>query len=222
MLYLMYSSKLNQRIYFLNLEKFHCDDGWNQKKNREKLWRYGWVSPSVGTISKRLQLVLISPSSILIDCHFWYWRTATCFATALYVVSPSIQNEHLSSITAKFTNENHLEVPLLVDIVTQLSLRLKICSVTIEMFTKSRKEFTAMRGWKFLGMNRHFVITKPRNMLLFRLQHLSMKLSAPLFHRFGNLYQPQIPISKFCDWTYNRKESILSLLWWATGLILLF
>ena len=37
-----------------------------------------------------------------------------------------------------------------------------------------------MRVRKFLGMNPHFVITEPRNILLFRLQHLSMKLSGTL------------------------------------------
>ena len=188
----------------------------------EIFWEYGWVLLSIGLISKRLQLVLISPSIILIDWLFWYWRTATCFSPALIVVSPSIQNEHCSSISAKFTNENHLCVPFVVDIVTQFSLRQEICSVTCEMIINSRKQFAAMGVRDFLGMNRHFVITELRNILLFHFQQLSMKLSGPLFHSFRKFYQPLIPISKFCHWTYNTKESILSLLWWATGLILLF
>ena len=63
-------------------------------------------------------------------------------------------------------------------------------SVTCEMFINSGKQLAAMRVRKVLGLNRHFVITEPRKILLFRLQQLSMKLSGPLFHRFRQLYQP--------------------------------
>ena len=119
---------------------------------------------------------------VLTNCYIFF--------SALIVVSPSMQNGQCSSISGKFRNENHLFVLLLVDIVTQFSLRLKTCSVTCELLTNSRKQFDAMRVRNFLGTKRHFVITEPRNILLFRLQHLSMKLSGLLFHRFRKLYQP--------------------------------
>ena len=39
-----------------------------------------------------------------------------------------------------------------------------MCSVTCDMFINSRKKFAAMRVRKFLGMNRHFVFTKPKEL----------------------------------------------------------
>ena len=93
------------------------------------------------------------------------------FFPALIVVSPSIQGEHSSSLSAEFSDENHLNAALLVDIVTQFSLRLKLCSVLCEMFISSRKQFAAMCVRKFLVVNRYFIITVPWNILLFRLQH---------------------------------------------------
>ena len=113
------------------------------------------------------------------------------------MVSVSIQNEHCSSVFMKLTNEKHLYVHLFMDIVTQFSLRLKKCSVPCEMFNNSTKQFAALRVRNFSGRNRHSIITEQRNILLFRVQQLLMKMSRPLFHSYRKFISPNFPLQNF-------------------------
>ena len=191
----MYSWKLNSRILILNLEKFHGDDGWKKKKNREKL-----LKVRLGFTINWAKFEKIATSFDFIQHQFDRLTSlvlTNCFSLALIVVSVSIQTEHCSSVFLKITNEKHLYVHLFIDIVTQFSLRLKNCSVPCEMFNNSTKQFAALRVRNFSGRNRHSIFTEPRNNLLFRVQRLLRKMSRPLFHRYRKFTSPNFPLQNF-------------------------